>query len=201
MEYIERLEKTLDELESSAGKLSNLPELVKGINELVDLYREANSSTEKSQKQLDIIGSQLKERVEELQNALKAEQETKDELLNNIRSTLISNNKEQLDVVNSITSAVNNKIAIAESNIIVKATEIDNDVKQTITKISENGNRIDSVSKDILSVSDKICDYGNKTVNGVDELKSVIPIIKRTQAISIVAACLALVACILSVVI
>ncbi len=200
MEYIERLETTLAELENNAGKLSNLPALVKGINELIDLCRVANSSTEKSQEQLDLLNNQLKEKIEELQKILTVEQETKDELLNNIRSALTANTKEQLDAVNSITSVVNNKIAVVESSISVKTAEIDNGIKQNNSKLSENGTKLDSISNDISSVSVKISDYGDKLTGGVDELKTVIPIIKRTQIISIVAACLALVACILSVI-
>jgi chromosome segregation ATPase len=200
MEYIERLEKTLDDLERNSGKLSNLPELVKGISELIDLYRESNSSTEKSQQQLDAIADQLKESCEELLKALKTEQETKDELLNTIRTILTANNKEQLDAVNSVTSVVNNKIAIVESNIEVKTNEIDNNVKKTSSKVDENGGKLDGVSKDVSSVSEKIGDYGDRLTGSVDEIKSVLPIIKRTQMIAMVAAGLALLACVLSVI-
>ena len=197
MEYIERLEKTLSELENNSGKLANLPELVKGINELISHYRETNDSVVKSQKDLEKIEGQLSERIEELQKALKLEQESKDELLNKIRSVLTANNKEQLDAVNSITTVVNNKIAVAESNLTVKTTEIDNDVKLVDSKISENGNKLDAVTKNISSIEEKLCTYGDKTLADMSELKLLIPIIKRTQIFSIVTAVLALVACIL----
>lgn len=200
MEYIERLEKTLEELENNSGKLADLPELVKGVNELIGLYHEANESVEKSRESLNQIEDQLKERIEELQKALKLEQETKGELLNNIKSVLTANNKEQLDAVNSITSVVNNKIEIAESNITVKATEIDNETKLINTKVSENGIKIDNVAKDIAAVTDKMCEYGDKISGDLNELKTLTPVIKRTQIFSIVAALLALVACVLSIV-
>lgn len=198
MEYIERLEKALSELENNSGKLANLPELVKGINELISIYRETNDSVVKSQKDLEKIEGQLRERIEELQKALQLEQESKDELLNKIRSVLTANNKEQLDAVNSITTVVNNKIAIAESNLTVKTTEVDNDVKLVGSKTTENGNKLDAITKNISYIEEKMCTYGDKTLSDMSELKLLIPIIKKTQIFSIVAAVLALMACILN---
>lgn len=200
MEYIERLEKSLSELENNSGKLASLPELVKSIKELISLYQEAGETFNQSGKGLKEIESSLKNRLEELEKAIKKEQEHKDELLNTIRSALTANNKEQLDAVNSVTTVVGNKITIAESNMIAKSTEIDNGVKRVEAKTIENSTKIDSSITGIANVGEKVCTYGDATTKDLGEMKNMIPIIKRTQIISIIAAVLALAACIISVV-
>lgn len=199
MEYIDRLEKTLGELENNSGKLANLPELVKGVNELIALYRETNESVVKSKESLDEIEVRLRERIEELNKELKLEQDAKDELLNNVRSVLTANNREQLDAVNSVTSVVNNKIAITESNIIVKTTEIDNDLKLISARVAENSTKIESLHEDISGISNKMCELGDKISNDLAEIKTMMPVIKRTHIFSIVAAILALCACVLNI--
>jgi len=199
MEHIERLEKVLSDLESNAGKLSSLPELVQGIKEIISLYKEANDSINQSGIELKEIEKVLNERLEDLQKTLKVEQESKDELMNSIRSILTSNNKEQLDAVNSITTVVGNKISVAESNLTVKATEIENGVKHVELKATENETKLLGITNGVASLGEKVASYGDANSADLKELILLIPIIKRTQIIAIVGAVLALAACIIGI--
>lgn len=200
MEHIKRLETILADLENSSGKLADVPVLVKEIRELVAIYKEGNELVEKTRINLDAAEKELMHRLGDLERTLKLERETKEELMNNIRSTLTANNKEQLDAVNSITTVVNNKIAVAESNLNVTITDIRADIRQVDLKAVDNGGKIDSAIEKINKADEKVSTYGDKTSADLGEIKLVIPIVKRTQIIAIVAAVLSLTACILSVV-
>ncbi len=200
MEYIERLEKILNDLENNSGKLAEVPEITKSVKELIALFQESGDAIVQSTTALRKNEQQLREGLEELRGVLKKEQESKDELINTVRTALTSNNKEQLDAVNSINTIISNKISVVESNLTAKTTEIDNGIKRVESKSSENSVKLDGTISGIEKVEEKVRSYGDTISSDTGELKMIIPLIKRIQIISIAAAVFALVACILSIV-
>ena len=196
MDYLKELENTITELENNSKKMAALPDLVKGIKNFNNIYAKSMESTEKSAENLKQTEANLKKRLEELEAILKEEKESRDELLNNIRSVLTANNKEQLDAVNSITSVVNNKITVAESNLTVKTTSIESDIKSVEVKVADNINKTDKLTSDVSETKEKIDSFGTSIRNDIGEIKNKIPVIDRIQIISIVAVITGVLSCI-----
>lgn len=200
MDYIERLEKSLVELEEGAGKLSNIPELIHAISELITIYKDGTNTIEQSGERMSELENALSEKIDELEVAVKKEQESRDELINSIRTTLTSNNREQIEAVNSVTTLVNNKVAVVESNLGVKIAEIDNESKKLFGVVQENSNKADTIALGVAGVGDKVMKVGEETAANIEELKQFIPLVKRVQILSIIGIVIAVIGCILGIV-
>lgn len=183
MDYLDKLENAISDFEENSGKLSDIPVLTENVKNLVTIYKDGAEEFNDSQKRASELNEKMESAIGELQKALELEQQSRDELLNSIKAAMIENNKAQIEAVNSVTTLVNNKVSVAESNLTVKAREIENGVSSLEGKVSENGTKID------------------KTASDVTDIKTVIPAIKRTQIFAVLAVIGSIASCVIGVLI
>lgn len=195
MDYIDKLEKAIENFEETSGRLSEIPQLTEKIRELIKIYSEGASEQEDSRKKLEELNDNLSSSIDKLSKALELEQKSHDELITEIQTTLIENNKAQVETINSITTIINNKVAAAESSLSLKAVETGNNIKALDLKVSQNRTKLEKTDSDLAAMKSDL----NAVKADLIEIKNVNPVIRRTQIIAVIAALCSAASCVIGV--
>ncbi|MDD6254398.1 MAG: hypothetical protein PUA82_00035 [Eubacteriales bacterium] len=195
MDYIDKLEKAIENFEETSGRLSEIPQLTEKIRELIKIYSEGASEQEDSRKKLEELNDNLSSSIDKLSKALELEQKSHDELITEIKTTLIENNKAQVETINSITTIINNKVAAAESSLSLKAVETGNNIKALDLKVSQNRTKLEKTDSDLAAMKSDL----NAVKADLIEIKNVNPVIRRTQIIAVIAALCSAASCVIGV--
>lgn len=195
MDYIDKLENAIENFEETSGRLSEIPQLTEKIRELIKIYSEGASEQEDSRKKLEELHDNLSSSIDKLSKALELEQKSHDELITEIKTTLIENNKAQVETINSITTIINNKVAAAESSLSLKAVETGNNIKALDLKVSQNRTKLEKTDSDLAAMKSDL----NAVKADLIEIKNVNPVIRRTQIIAVIAALCSAASCVIGV--
>lgn len=195
MDYIDKLENAIENFEETSGRLSEIPQLTEKIRELIKIYSEGASEQEDSRKKLEELNDNLSSSIDKLSKALELEQKSHDELITEIKTTLIENNKAQVETINSITTIINNKVAAAESSLSLKAVETGNNIKALDLKVSQNRTKLEKTDSDLAAMKSDL----NAVKADLIEIKNVNPVIRRTQIIAVIAALCSAASCVIGV--
>lgn len=180
MEYLKRLEESLAVLEDSADKLSQIPQLLKGIIELVNEIQKEKDEFSKKYSELENIKTIMEKQSKDICDYIEVEKKTREEFITTMKSILIQNNKENIEVYNALSTTISHKVEVTENNL-------NTSVSTGVAKLSEN-----------IAGTDAKIEQSFETLNvDVKETKTMIPIVFRTQILVIVAIIVGIAGCIL----
>lgn len=180
MEYLKRLEESLVLFEESADKLSQVPQLLKGIIDLTNEIQKENAEISKTYSKMEEFKRVMEKQTKEICDYIDAEKKTRDEFITAMKNTLIQNNKENIEVYNSLSTTISHKVEMVENKLDVAVSQgvekVTNNIAETNTKLEEKF--------EVLNTD-------------VKEIKNTIPLVLRTQILVIVSIAIGIVACIL----
>lgn len=181
MDHLKRLEESLAVLENSADKLSQIPQLLKNVIELVNEIQSEKSDLTRSCDELRRIKSAIENQSKDICNHIEEEKKTREEFITTMKSILIQNNKENIEVYNALSTTISHKIEMV-------GNQVDNTVSDGVAKLSETIEKTES----------KIEQSCENIHVDVKETKTIMPIIFRTQILVIVAIVIGVIGCILN---
>lgn len=181
MEHLKRLEESLVVLENSADKLSQIPQLLKSVIDLVNEIQSEKSDLTKSCDELRKIKSTIENQSKDICNHIEEEKKTREEFITTMKSILIQNNKENIEVYNALSTTISHKIDMV-------GNQMDNTVSDGVEKLS----------KTIIETESKIEQSCENIHVDVKETKTIMPVVLRTQILVIVAIIIGVIGCILN---
>lgn len=180
MEHLKRLEESLAVLENSADKLSQIPQLLKGIIDLTNEIQKEKDEFSSKYSELENIKTIMEKQSKDICDYIEAEKKTREEFITTMKSILIQNNKENIEVYNALSTTISHKVEVTGNNL-------NTSISTGMTKLSEN----------IAGTEAKI-EQSFETLNAdVKETNTMIPIVFRTQILVIVAIVVGVAGCIL----
>lgn len=162
MEYLERLKKSIESLEDNSVKLSKVPELLTSVKGLTEEIIDEKKEIINSQKDLNIIKSNILNETKKVEKLTEDNIKYFDQTIATVKEEIIKGKKDNIEVVESISTRMNNKLDVSESNIQTtfntKMSIIENEIKNSIIKNSK------SIEEEIQNIQIKLDQY-NQQIN------------------------------------
>ena len=180
MDYLERLNAAITDLQNNADRLAQISELISLLAELTNEVREEKQQLSENQKQIDGLLSEIKLETEAVTKLTENSSKQFEEIITIVKEELIKTKKENIEAIDSISTTLGNKISLLDSNINTKIDLRSSELNQTFQKSLQENN--DKISEQFLKTNDSI----NQINTDVKNNNKIIKIIGGISALGVV---------------
>ena len=180
MDYLERLNAAIADLQNNADRLAQISELISLLAELTNEVREEKQQLSENQEQIDGLLSEIKLETEAVTKLTENSSKQFEEIITIVKEELIKTKKENIEAIDSISTTLGNKISLLDSNINTKIDLRSSELNQTFQKSLQENN--DKISEQFLKTNDSI----NQINTDVKNNNKIIKIIGGISALGVV---------------
>ena len=180
MDYLERLNAAITDLQNNADRLAQISELISLLAELTNEVREEKQQLSENQEQIDGLLSEIKLETEAVTKLTENSSKQFEEIITIVKEELIKTKKENIEAIDSILITLGNKISLLDSNINTKIDLRSSELNQTFQKSLQENN--DKISEQFLKTNDSI----NQINTDVKNNNKIIKIIGGISALGVV---------------
>ena len=180
MDYLERLNAAITDLQNNADRLAQISELISLLAELTNEVREEKQQLSENQEQIDGLLSEIKLETEAVTKLTENSSKQFEEIITIVKEELIKTKKENIEAIDSISTTLGNKISLLDSNINTKIDLRSSELNQTFQKSLQENN--DKISEQFLKTNDSI----NQINTDVKNNNKIIKIIGGISALGVV---------------
>ena len=120
MDYLERLNAAIADLQNNADRLAQISELISLLAELTNEVREEKQQLSENQKQIDGLLSEIKLETEAVTKLTENSSKQFEEIITIVKEELVKTKKENIEAIDSILITLGNKISLLDSNVNTK---------------------------------------------------------------------------------
>lgn len=180
MDYLERLNAAIADLQNNADRLAQISELISLLAELTNEVREEKQQLSENQKQIDGLLSEIKLETEAVTKLTENSSKQFEEIITIVKEELVKTKKENIEAIDSISITLGNKISLLDSNINTKIDLKSSELNQIFQKSLQENN--DKISEQFLKTNDSI----NQINTDVKNNNKIIKIIGGISALGVV---------------
>ena len=180
MDYLERLNAAIADLQNNADRLAQISELISLLAELTNEVREEKQQLSENQKQIDGLLSEIKLETEAVTKLTENSSKQFEEIITIVKEELVKTKKENIEAIDSISTTLGNKISLLDSNINTKIDLKSSELNQIFQKSLQENN--DKISEQFLKTNDSI----NQINTDVKNNNKIIKIIGGISALGVV---------------
>ena len=180
MDYLERLNAAITDLQNNADRLAQISELISLLAELTNEVREEKQQLSENQEQIDGLLSEIKLETEAVTKLTENSSKQFEEIITIVKEELIKTKKENIEAIDSISTTLGNKISLLDSNINTKIDLKSSELNQIFQKSLQENN--DKISEQFLKNNDSI----NQINTDVKNNNKIIKIIGGISALGVV---------------
>ena len=180
MDYLERLNAAITDLQNNADRLAQISELISLLAELTNEVREEKQQLSENQEQIDGLLSEIKLETEAVTKLTENSSKQFEEIITIVKEELVKTKKENIEAIDSISTTLGNKISLLDSNINTKIDLRSSELNQTFQKSLQENN--DKISEQFLKTNDSI----NQINTDVKNNNKIIKIIGGISALGVV---------------
>lgn len=180
MDYLERLNAAIADLQNNADRLAQISELISLLAELTNEVREEKQQLSENQKQIDGLLSEIKLETEAVTKLTENSSKQFEEIITIVKEELVKTKKENIEAIDSISTTLGNKISLLDSNINTKIDLKSSELNQIFQKSLQENN--DKISEQFLKINDSI----NQINTDVKNNNKIIKIIGGISALGVV---------------
>ena len=134
MDYLERLNAAITDLQNNADRLAQISELISLLAELTNEVREEKQQLSENQKQIDGLLSEIKLETEAVTKLTENSSKQFEEIITIVKEELMKTKKENIEAIDSISTTLGNKISLLDSNINTKIDLKSSELNQIFQK-------------------------------------------------------------------
>ena len=180
MDYLERLNAAIADLQNNADRLAQISELISLLAELTNEVREEKQQLSENQKQIDGLLSEIKLETEAVTKLTENSSKQFEEIITIVKEELVKTKKENIEAIDSISTTLGNKISLLDSNVNTKIDLKSSELNQIFQKSLQEHN--DKISEQFLKTNDSI----NQINTDVKNNNKIIKIIGGISALGVV---------------